>query len=262
VSEIEANVAAHYGAGGVLERVLGELRGAGLDPDALRPEDLRPFESMHVGGWQATDDLLARLGVARGARVLDVGCGIGGASRTLAVKHGAMVTGVDLTPEFVAAAAELSRRAGVAGVAFRQGSAIELPLEDASFDAAVMMHVGMNVRDKPRLFGEVARVLRPGGCFALYDLMRFGPGALSYPMPWAQDQSTSFVEGPDAYAAAAAAAGLQEIARAERRDGAIDYLEGQLTRTAGTPMAERFGNLLAAVRCGTLAPVAMILRRA
>jgi SAM-dependent methyltransferase len=124
-----------------------------------------------------------------------------------------------------------------------------------------MLHVGMNVPDKRRLFREVARVLRPGGGFAVYDLMRFGPGALSYPMPWAQDAATSFVESPDDYAAAAEAAGFQEIARCERRDGAIGYLEAQIERTAGTPMERRFANLMAAVRDGTVAPVAMILRR-
>jgi ubiquinone/menaquinone biosynthesis C-methylase UbiE len=124
-----------------------------------------------------------------------------------------------------------------------------------------MMHVGMNVADKRRLFAEVARVLRPGGAFAVYDLMRFGTGPLIYPMPWAQDAATSFVAGPDDYAAAAAAAGFQEMARSERREGAVAYLEQQIERAAGTPMEPRFRNLLAAVRDGTVAPVAMVLRR-
>jgi ubiquinone/menaquinone biosynthesis C-methylase UbiE len=260
MAELETNVAAHYGGQDVLSRVLGELKAAGLDPEALRPEDLKPFESLHVGGWQATEDLLARLRLERGARVLDVGCGIGGASRALAVQHAAVVTGIDLTPEFVTAAQELSRRAGVADVSFRQASATELPFGDGTFSAAVMLHVGMNVPDKPRLFAEVARVLRPGGRFAVYDLMRFGPDALVYPMPWAQDAATSFLETPDAYAAAAAAAGFEEVARTDRREGAVAYLEAQIARAAGTPMEPRFRNLLAAVREGTVAPVAMILR--
>jgi ubiquinone/menaquinone biosynthesis C-methylase UbiE len=198
--------------------------------------------------------------VARGARVLDVGCGIGGASRMLA-RQGAVVTGIDLTPEFVKAAEELSRRVGVTGITFRQASALDLPFAEGSFDAAVMMHVGMNLADKRRLFAEVARVLRPGGVFAVYDLMRFGTGPLSYPMPWAQDAATSFVGAPDDYVAAAAAAGFQEMARSERREGAAAYLEQQIERTAGTPMEPRFRNLLAAVRDGTVAPVAMVLRR-
>ena len=66
---------------------------------------------MHVGGWQATEACWRRSASPRGARVLDVGCGIGGTARTLAVQHGATVTGIDLTPEFVAAAEPISAAA-------------------------------------------------------------------------------------------------------------------------------------------------------
>ena len=216
---------------------------------------------MHVGGWQATEDVLARLGVPQGARALDIGCGVGGTARTLAVQHGARVTGIDLTPEFVAAAADLSRRAGVEGVTFVQASASALPFEDASFDVATMLHVGMNVTDKAAVFREVARVLRPGGGFGVYDVMRFAPGELPYPMPWAVEAATSFVAAPEDYAAALRAAGFRELDRHERREGAVAAVEGQQAQAAGTPMAERFGNLVAALRAGMVVPVVMILRR-
>jgi 2-polyprenyl-3-methyl-5-hydroxy-6-metoxy-1,4-benzoquinol methylase len=116
MGEIEAKVAAHNTPGDLHGRILVELKAAGRDLDALRPEDLKPLESLHVGGWQATEQVVDRLGVASGARVLDVGCGIGGTARTLAVQRGAAVTGIDLTPAFVAAATDLNRRAGVEGV--------------------------------------------------------------------------------------------------------------------------------------------------
>jgi ubiquinone/menaquinone biosynthesis C-methylase UbiE len=261
MGEIEAKVTAHYTPGDLHGRILGELRAAGLDVDALRPEDLKPVESLHVGGWQATEHVIERLGVARGARVLDVGCGIGGTARTLAVQRGASVTGVDLTPAFVAAAADLSRRAGVAGVEFIEANATALPFEDASFDAATMLHVGMNVADKPALFREVARVLRPGGGFAVYDVMRVGPGDLAFPMPWIADPAASFVAKPQDYAAAAEAAGFREEAREDRRAGAVESVEQQRARVAGTPMEPRFVNAIAALGQGTLAPVLMILRR-
>jgi SAM-dependent methyltransferase len=258
----ETEVATYYGSIGLLPRILNELKSRGLDPEGLRPEDLKPVESLHIGGWQATEDLLARLHVPRGARVLDIGCGIGGTARTLAVQHGAIVTGIDLTPEFVAAAADLSRRAGVEGVTFREASATALPFEDESFDLATMLHVGMNVADKPALLREVARVLNPGGSFAVYDVMRFGSGEFSFPMPWATEAATSFVATPDDYLAAARAAGFREVERVDGREGAIEGVEGQRTIAAGTPMEIRFVNLLAALRAGTLKPVVMILRRA
>jgi ubiquinone/menaquinone biosynthesis C-methylase UbiE len=261
MSEIESKVASHYGTGELHTRIFDQLRAKGVDPDALRPEDLKPVESLHVGGWQATEAVLALLGVERGARVLDIGCGIGGTARTAAVQHGATVTGIDLTPEFVAAAADLSRRAGVEGVSFVEGSATSLPFEDASFDLATMLHVGMNVSDKPALFREAARVLRPGGRFAVYDIMRIGPGELPFPMPWAVDPATSFVAAPEEYAAVARAAGFSEVRREERREGAVEGVEAQRALAAGTPMEARFTNLLDALRAGTVVPMVMILRR-
>jgi SAM-dependent methyltransferase len=59
------------------------------------------------------------------------------------------------------------------------------PLNDGSFDAAVMVHVGMNLPDKPAVFAEVHRVLRPGGRFGLYEQVRTDEGDLPYPLPWA-----------------------------------------------------------------------------
>ena len=261
MGEIEVKVAAHYTPGDLHGRILAGLEAAGLDIEALGPDDLKPFELLHVGGWQATEHVVERLGVARGARVLDVGCGIGGTARTLAVQRGATVTGIDVTPAFVAAAADFSRRAGVEGVEFVEGSATALPFEDGSFDAATMLHVGMNVADKAALFGEVARVLRPGGGFAVFDVMRVGPGTLAFPMPWIADPEASFVAEPKDYAAAARDAGFSEISREDLREGAVESVELQRARVAGTPMEPRFVNAIAALGEGTIAPVLMILRR-
>jgi ubiquinone/menaquinone biosynthesis C-methylase UbiE len=60
-----------------------------------------------------------------------------------------------------------------------------MPFPDRSFDGAYMLHVGMNIEDKEKLASEVARVLRPGSVFGIYDVMRTGPGELAYPVPWA-----------------------------------------------------------------------------
>ena len=93
MGEIESKVTAHYTPGDLHGRILAGLEAAGRDVDALQPDDLKPFESLHLGGWQATEHVVDQLGVGRGARVLDVGCGIGGTARTLAAQRGAAVTG-------------------------------------------------------------------------------------------------------------------------------------------------------------------------
>ena len=70
------------------------------------------------------------------------------------------MTGVDLTAEFVETANALSELVGLSGrVRAVQASALALPADDASFDAATMLHVGMNIADKTALVREVARLV-------------------------------------------------------------------------------------------------------
>jgi hypothetical protein len=49
------------------------------------------------------------------------------------------------------------------------------------------------------VFAEVHRLLEPGGVFGLYEQMRIGPGDLTYPLPWAVDERSSFVASPEEY---------------------------------------------------------------
>jgi SAM-dependent methyltransferase len=130
--------------------------------------------------------------------VLDVGGGLGGAARTLAVEVGCHVTVLDLTEEFCRAGAALSERLGLAArVRFRHGNALELPFGDASFDAAWTQHSSMNIDDKERLYTEIHRVIRPGGRFALHEIMAGPAQPIHFPVPWARQTSLSFLRPPD-----------------------------------------------------------------
>ena len=97
--------------------------------------------------------------------LLDIGSGLGGASRYFAHELGCRVTGIDLTEEYVRVGRQRWRaRPGSADqVSYRQGSALALPFGPRTFDGAYMLHVGMNIADKAALFAEVRRVLKPGG---------------------------------------------------------------------------------------------------
>lgn len=256
---LEAQVTANYGSGQVLERILGLVAAAGGDRLHPTVNDLKPFDSMHLGGWRATEALLDALAIAPGAEVLDIGCGVGAVARTLAAQHGARVQGIDLTPEFVAAATELTRLTGTPNASFQVASALALPFPDQGFDVAVMLHVGMNIADKAALLAEAARVLRRGGRFGVFDVMRTGPGNLVFPLPWAGTPDISFVETPDAYAELAAAAGFREDARQPRVAEALTFLDAILAAGPGRGMPpDRAANLRNAVQDGTVAPVQMI----
>src|SRR4051794_24464377 len=197
---LEQSVSQHYGHGDLEAALLAALQRAGKNIDALGYADLALVDEFHIGGRPATRELGAQIDLPAGARVLDIGCGIGGPARCFAAERGWRVEGIDLTAEFVAVAQALSRRGGMADkVSFRQASATDLPFAHASFDGAYMIHVGMNIADKKAVFTEVRRVLKPGGVFAIYDAMRQSDGAFAYPVPWSSEPATNHVATPDAY---------------------------------------------------------------
>lgn len=182
----------HYAQGGLAERLLAALAESGKDLDRLTPADLAPFDQFHTRGAAATAELAALAGIGPADAVLDVGCGIGGPARALAAGHGCRVTGIDLTPEFVAVAAMLAERLGLAGrTAFQVADACDLPFPAASFDLVWTQHAAMNIADRPRLYAEMRRVLRPGGRLALHDVLAGSGGAPRFPVPWARRPAES-----------------------------------------------------------------------
>jgi large subunit ribosomal protein L17 len=153
--DLEHAVARHYGRGDIAGRILEALRATGVDPDRLKPDDLAPVDEFHIGGRAASEQVLARLALNKGHHVLDIGCGIGGTARYMAQAYDCRVSGIDLTPEFIEAAITLSKRTGLADkVEFQVASALALPFDDASFDAAITFHVAMNIKDRPALYAK------------------------------------------------------------------------------------------------------------
>ena len=145
-------------------------------------DELAGVDEFHARGREATVELADWLPPALDTELLDIGSGIGGPARFLAATRGYRVVGVDLTPEYVAVANELSRRCGLDDrVRFLTADALNLPFEPASFAAAYTQHVAMNIADKQGLYAEVARVLRPGGSLVIYDILQ-GPGGAG-PLP-------------------------------------------------------------------------------
>ena len=256
-------VTGHYGAAEDLATViLRALSGAGVDIDHLGAADLFAVDQLHAGGAPASRPV-DRLEVAPGVRLLDVGCGIGGAAR-MAAMTGATVTGIDLTPEFVETARLLSDRVGLGDrTEFRTTAGESMPLDDGSFDAAVMVDVGMNVPDKTAVFAEVHRVLRPGGRFALYEQVRTGEGELPYPLPWAQDDRSSFVESVADYRAHLEAAGFDVEDEEDRTPATLGPPpQGPVSNAVvfGPPFMHRIANNVAATKAGLLGAWLLLAR--
>lgn len=195
---VEQRVTEHYGRQDLAAEILGALERAGKDLSRLRPDDLASIDEFHIRGREATAELGRALRLDTSTRVLDVGSGLGGPSRHLADLYRCRVVGLDLTEEYCRTATVLADRVGLGGtVEYLQGSALDIPLPDASFDRVYTQHVAMNISDKRRFYAEVARVLKPGGLFGLYDLLEGPGGPVHFPVPWARDPATSFLAAPD-----------------------------------------------------------------
>lgn len=213
---IERAVSAHYSGGGLLERVISALRAAGIDPEQVTVEQLAPLDHFHSFGVAGTLEMARVTQIAATDRALDVGGGVGGPARLLAHRIGCAVTVLDLSPDFCALGETLTAWTHLAEkVTFVCGSALEAPFPDASFDVVWTQHASMNIADKPRLYTEVHRVLRPGGRFALFDVLA-GPNApMIFPVPWAEGPETSFLLPPDEIRALVTSAGFRERSWAE-----------------------------------------------
>ncbi len=110
------------------------------------------------------------LGAAAGERILDVGCGPGFYCTELADEVGpsGSVVGVDSSPAMLALAA---RRCGEhEGIELRPGDATSLPVDDASFAAALCVQVLEYVADPTVALTEMHRALRPGGRVVVWDV--------------------------------------------------------------------------------------------
>lgn len=209
MSDATSKVRAHYNPAGLTGRIQAALTALAPGDQPLTITQLAPLDQFHTRGMQATVELAAAAVIKQDTRVLDLGCGIGGPARYIAQTFGCRVTGLDLSPAFIEAAAYLTARCGLSErVAFQAGNALQLPYADGSFDAVFLQHVVMNIEDREGLYAEVRRVLAPQGRLATYDLV-LRAGGLVYPVPWARDGSTSFLLSEDATRAALEKSGFR-----------------------------------------------------
>jgi ubiquinone/menaquinone biosynthesis C-methylase UbiE len=230
------SVARHYSENLRLADAIAEkLRIAGRDPNKLTTADLVIVDEFHIRGRKATLELGEKMNLNARSHVLDIGSGLGGPARTLAETYGCRVTGIDLTQAFCDAATEMSNWVGLGSrVSFKQGDATNLPFEHKTFDAAMTIHVAMNIAAKDKMYLEAHRVLKPGGIFAVYDVLQGEGGEVLFPVPWARDPSISYLATPDQMKTLLTGAGFKLLGIQDSTEESQNFFEKMTAQIANT----------------------------
>ena len=150
---------------------------------------------------KAPEEFVEKLNIQSGQKVLDVACGSGNLAIE-AAKKGAVVTGVDIASNLIAAARERAQKAGLK-IQFDEGDAEDLPYEDESFDIVMTMYGAMFAPRPELVASELLRVTRSGGRIAMANwtpegfagqMFKLGgkyvppPPGMSRPVDWGVDE--------------------------------------------------------------------------
>ncbi len=214
---------------------MSESTQATLDSTQYRRESILHYEQIYgrdfvsPGGVELARELIANLDLAPGARVLDVGCGLGGSAFVMAREFGFVVDGIDLSRNMLAIAAEKLAAYGLGDrVELRCGDCLELDA-DGVYDAVYSRDVFLHIADKPRLFDVLSRALRPGGQLLFTDYC-------GGPEPWS-DEFTAYVDARgyhlqtiDDYADLLRAAGFDAVRAEDWTARFVSILERELGR--------------------------------
>lgn len=214
----------HYTHGKLLDSIEAFLKARHIDPAHLSHRDLFVCDQMHGRGVKATREHIVHAGIAARMHVLDIGCGIGGASRCIAAECGCSVTGIDLTQEFIDVARELTRRCKLDDrIEFFKADALDMPFQANTFDHVWCQNVTMHIGDKTRLISGIARVLKPGGRFSCSEYALGPSGEPFYPLPWASEPAQSFLVTPDAMRAAIEAGSFHVIEQLDINEANLSF---------------------------------------
>ncbi|MFO8045667.1 MAG: class I SAM-dependent methyltransferase [Halomonas sp.] len=219
----------------LMARLRAAFHDAGCNPDHLTLDEVAGIDQLHLGGRAASRSLAALGALRPDQRVLDVGCGTGGASRLVATEAGCQVVGVDITAAFIEVAEWLSAATGLTQrTRFVCADAARTSLPDGAFDVIWCQHALMNMPDMAGVLEEWRRLLVPGGRVLLHEVVAGdNPEALALPVPWARTTATSHLMGREALQVSLAEAGFVPVSVRDVTETALAWRQKHVRREAG-----------------------------
>ncbi|MGH8015153.1 MAG: SAM-dependent methyltransferase [Candidatus Zixiibacteriota bacterium] len=222
---IDFKITEHYGQSKLNQNLINAIGEMGKTLDNLKPDDLMYMDEFHARGRLATAELAQQAGLDKTKHVLDIGSGIGGPSRFMALNYGCKVTGIDLTKEYCDLAQLLADKFGLGDrLQYLNCSALAMPFENESFDVVWTQHVAMNIPEKEKLYAAAVPCLKPGGIFVIYDILAGENQPIHFPVPWSRTPETSFLATTGEMNTYLQQAGLKIKAWKDRTRETIDWL--------------------------------------
>ena len=156
-----------------------------LDKNQYDVNEIQKYEAIYgadfvsPGGASVSGDIIEQLALKSGQRVLDVGCGLGGAAFLMSRDYGVQVTGIDLSANMAAGARQRTARYGLAdSVDIIQGDCLKFH-DTSGFNAIHSRDVFLHIHDKAKLFRKLLSLLKPGGRLLFTDYC-------AGPKPWTE----------------------------------------------------------------------------
>jgi len=201
----------------------------------------------HIGGLQATDELIRLCHIDKDSYVLDVGCGVGATPCYIAKKHGSRIIGVDISARMVDRSRERAQREKATNrVEFKVADAQDLPFEANLFDAVITESVTAFPEDKQKAVAEYVRVTKPGGYVGLNETSWLKVPPPPEVVAWAAQDVGASVKPltPDEWTGLLQAAGLQEISSHTYSINTQDESKGILRRYGWMGLLGVLGRML------------------
>ena len=205
------------------------------------------------GGADEVARIVAGAPIA-GARVLDVGCGLGAIDLLLVERFGAAhVTGIDVEAPLVARAAARVEAAGLSDrISVRKVSPGPFPFDDGAFDVVFSKDSMIHIPDKPALYADVLRVLAPGGWMAVGDWFGNGLEPTRAMRDWLDAVGLTFtLESIEASGKLVEACGFTDVEWRDRNAWYVEAVAEEIATLAGDNyprLVERLGAEAAAQR--------------